>query len=333
MASGPASPANLPDTVLVTGGAGFIGSHLCEALLAGGYRVVCLDNFCDFYSPILKRANISGCLGKPEFELIEADILDKRALEEVFILHKPSLVIHLAAMAGVRPSLDDPELYARVNILGTLNLLEACAQHSINKFIFGSSSSVYGNNPKVPFSEEDRVDDPISPYAATKRSAELLCHTWHHLHGLSILCLRFFTVYGPRQRPDLAIRKFLELMSRGEPLPVYGDGSSSRDYTYITDTINGILGAVDYVSRHGCCETINLGNDHGVRLDEMISALEKASGLTARIEHLPMQSGDVIRTRADISRARDILGYAPATSFAEGVEKFWRWWQEQVNLM
>ncbi|MGC9361960.1 MAG: GDP-mannose 4,6-dehydratase [Candidatus Syntrophosphaera sp.] len=318
----------MPDTVLVTGGAGFIGSHLCEALLAGGCKVICLDNFCDFYSPALKRENTSGCLSKPGFELVEADILDKGAMEEIFSLNKPSLVVHLAAMAGVRPSLDDPDLYTRVNVLGTLNLLQMCAQHSVDKFIFGSSSSVYGNNPKVPFSEEDRVDDPISPYAATKRSAELLCHTWHHLHGLSILCLRFFTVYGPRQRPDLAIRKFLELMSRGEPLPVYGDGSSSRDYTYITDTIAGILGAVDYISRHSCFEIINLGNDHSVRLDEMISTLEKASGLTARLKRLPMQDGDVIRTRSDISKARAMLGYSPETSFEEGVAKFWRWWQE-----
>ncbi len=333
MASGPASPANLPDTVLVTGGAGFIGSHLCEALLAGGCKVICLDNFFDFYSPVLKRENISGCLGKPGFELIEADILDKPALEKVFTLHKPALVIHLAAMAGVRPSLEDPGLYARVNVLGTLNLLEACAQHSIHKFIFGSSSSVYGNNAKVPFAEKDRVDDPISPYAATKRSAELLCHTWHHLHGLSIICLRFFTVYGPRQRPDLAIRKFLELMSRGEALPTYGDGSSSRDYTYIKDTIEGILGAVNYLGRHSCFEIINLGNDQSVRLDEMISALEKASGLTGRQRRLPMQDGDVMRTRADISKARAMLGYSPETSFEEGVEKFWRWWQEQGYIL
>ncbi|MFO8144759.1 MAG: GDP-mannose 4,6-dehydratase [Candidatus Syntrophosphaera sp.] len=329
MASGPASPANSPDTVLVTGGAGFIGSHLCEALLEKDYKVICLDNFCDFYSPRIKRENIGDCLGKPGFELVEADIRDTEALERVFKAHKPELVIHLAALAGVRPSLADPELYAQVNILGTLNILQICARHSAKRFIFGSSSSVYGNNPQIPFFESDPVDNPISPYAATKKSAELLCHTWHHLHGLSILCLRFFTVYGPRQRPDLAIRKFLELMSRGEPLPVYGDGSSSRDYTYITDIIDGILGAIGYIRKHHGYEVINLGNDRGIRLDEMIATLEKASGLTARIERLPVQSGDVTRTRADITKARAMLGYSPDTSFGEGVAKFWRWWQGQ----
>ncbi|MBW6514805.1 MAG: SDR family NAD(P)-dependent oxidoreductase [Candidatus Syntrophosphaera sp.] len=329
MASGPASRVSWPDPILVTGGAGFIGSHLCEALLQKGSRVICLDNFCSFYAPLIKRANISACLENPSFTLVEADITDPQALESVFATHKPALVAHLAAMAGVRPSIADPELYARVNVLGTLNLLQLCARHGVDKFIFASSSSVYGNNPQIPFSESDRVDDPISPYAATKKAGELLCHTWHHLYGISMLCLRFFTVYGPRQRPDLAIHKFLGLMARGEMIPVFGDGSSSRDYTYVADTVNGILGALDYVQNHPCYEIINLGNDRGVRLDGMIAVLEEVTGMKARQEHLPPQEGDVLRTRADISKARRLLGYDPSTSFEQGIARFWEWWRTQ----
>lgn len=317
----------MPDTTLVTGGAGFIGSHLCEALLDQGHKVLCLDNFCSFYPPEIKRRNIQLCLNQPNFTLIEADITAPEALAKVFNTNHIDLVIHLAAMAGVRPSIQDPLLYTRVNILGTLNLLELCAAHQIDKFIFASSSSVYGNNPQVPFSESDPVDNPISPYATTKKAGELLCHTWHHLHRISMLCLRFFTVYGPRQRPDLAINKFTELLARGESLPVFGDGSSSRDYTYISDIVSGILGAVEYLQNHHCYEIINLGSDRGIRLNELISTLSSVSGLPARLEYQEMQPGDVLRTHADISKARQLLGYAPAVDFKTGISKFWEWWQ------
>lgn len=317
----------MPETILVTGGAGFIGSHLCEALLAQGHEVLCLDNFCSFYPPEIKRKNIQPCLEQPNFTLIEADITAPEALAKVFNTNHIDLVIHLAARAGVRPSIRDPLLYAQVNFLGTQNLLELCAAHRIGKFIFASSSSVYGNKSQVPFVESDPVDMPISPYAATKKAGELLCHTWHHLHRISMLCLRFFTVYGPRQRPDLAIHKFTELLARGKALPVYGDGSSSRDYTYISDIIGGILGAVEYARNHHCYEIINLGSDHGIRLDELIGTLERVSGLPARLERKEPQPGDVLRTHADISKARQLLGYAPAMDFQEGIRLFWQWWQ------
>lgn len=318
----------LPEPILVTGGAGFIGSHLCEALLREGCRVVCLDNFNSFYAPEAKRANLHACLSDPRFTLIEADIRDRDALSAAFSAQRPQAVVHLAAMAGVRPSLDDPELYAEVNVLGTLNLLQQCARSGIRNFVFASSSSVYGNNPKIPFAEDDPVDHPISPYAATKKAGELLCHTWHHLHGISIACLRFFTVYGPRQRPDLAIHKFARLLREGQPLPFYGDGSSSRDYTYIADTVSGILRALDFVTRNSCCEIINLGNDHGVALREMISALEKVSGIPARIDRQPMQPGDVLRTWADISKATKLLNYQPQTAYTQGIRAFWDWFAE-----
>lgn len=314
-----------PEPILVTGGAGFIGSHLCASLLQEGNRVICLDNFNSFYDPRLKRDNIRECLPHKNFSLVEADIRDTTALSEAFELHRPGLVIHLAAMAGVRPSIDNPGLYAEVNVLGTLNLLQQCAARGIGRFIFASSSSVYGNNEKIPFSEEDSVDHPISPYAATKKAGELLCYNWHHLFGISTACLRFFTVYGPRQRPDLAIRKFARLISRGEPIPVYGDGSTARDYTYIGDILGGIRGAIDLVSRGTVFEIINLGNDRTVTLSEMIRALELASGLRAKTDPQPMQPGDVERTWADIAKARKLLGYQPQTSFAEGIRLFWEW--------
>jgi len=312
---------------LVTGGAGFIGSHLCEALLRQGNQVLCLDNFCDFYSPSVKRSNISSCLSHPSFQLVEADITQEEQLEQLFHENDIGLVIHLAAMAGVRPSIVNPELYARVNVQGTVNLLQQCANRGIGKFIFASSSSVYGNNPKVPFSESDPVDHPISPYAATKKAGELFCHTWHHLYGISMLCLRFFTVYGPRQRPDLAIHKFLSLMERGEALPVFGDGSTSRDYTFIDDIIQGVLKAVDYIQHHHCYEIINLGNDHSVSLSQMISTLEAVSGKTAIQKQQSLPEGDVLRTHADLSKAKRLLGYHPTTSFIEGVKTFWDWWK------
>lgn len=320
----------MPELILVTGGAGFIGSHLCEALLRRGDRVVCLDNFCDFYSPEAKRRNLSSCLKDPAFTLVEADITDRAALEDVFDRFKFDLIIHLAARAGVRPSIEQPELYSSVNLDGTLNLLQLCARHGPRRFIFASSSSVYGANSKLPFAESDPVDSPISPYAATKKAGELLCHAWHHLHNISMLCLRFFTVYGPRQRPDLAIRMFADLMIRDECVPIFGDGSSSRDYTYITDIVAGILSAADLTRERLCYEVVNLGGDHGVPLLEMLRALEKVSGLQARIQYLPPQAGDIPHTRADISKAKALLGFAPRTSFEEGLQAFWNWLQDQI---
>lgn len=322
---------NEPDAILVTGGAGFIGSHLCEALLGRGYRVLCLDNFSPFYPPETKRRNISACLANPAFTLLEADITEsawENALGEI----QPQAVIHLAALAGVRSSIQDPVLCARVNIMGILNLLQFCARRKVAKFLFASSSSVYGNNPHVPFSENDPVDHPISPYAATKKAGELLCYAWHNLHGIDTLCLRFFTVYGPRQRPDLAIHKFAALLSRNEALPVFGEGSSSRDYTYIGDIIAGVLSALDYARKRQCYEIINLGNDRGVTLNAMISALAKISGITPSLDPQPMQSGDVLRTRADISKARIMLDFAPKTGFEEGMRLFWDWFKAENSL-
>lgn len=319
----------MADLVLVTGGAGFIGSHLCEALLARGEQVLCLDNFCDFYSPEQKRQNIAGLLSHPSFALLEADIRDREALANMFSRYPIGSVIHLAAMAGVRPSISDPGLYTQVNVQGTVNLLECCKTSGVQRFIFASSSSVYGNSSPVPFSECDPVNDPVSPYAATKKAGEMLCRAWHNLYGISMLCLRFFTVYGPRQRPDLAIRKFCSLMRAGKPLPVYGDGSSSRDYTYVSDIVAGILKALD-LARRGCrYEVINLGNDRGITLAEMIGTLEKVTGLSAQREQLPFQDGDVMHTRADISTARALLGYEPQVAFEDGLARFWEWMREQ----
>jgi UDP-glucuronate 4-epimerase len=319
----------MADNVLVTGGAGFIGSHFCEALLAHGEKVLCLDNFCHFYSPESKRQNIAELMTNPAFELLEADIRDYDDLDSIFSNHSIDTVIHLAAMAGVRPSIQDPGLYTSVNVAGTMNLLEACTAHAVQRFIFASSSSVYGNSSPVPFSEADPVNDPISPYAATKKSGEMLCRAWHNLYGMSILCLRFFTVYGPRQRPDLAIRKFTSLMLAGKPIPVYGDGSSSRDYTYIDDTVAGILKALEYARTGSHYDVINLGNDRGITLTQMISALEKVSGITARRELHDFQEGDVMHTRADISKAGSLLGYEPQVAFEEGLARFWEWMREQ----
>ncbi|HOZ00494.1 MAG TPA: GDP-mannose 4,6-dehydratase [Candidatus Syntrophosphaera sp.] len=321
-----------PEQILVTGGAGFIGSHLCEALLGKGYEVVCLDNFYPSYEPSIKKRNIAQCGLNPRFTLVRADICDSDELREKLAKFTFAAVIHLAALAGVRPSVLEPERYARVNVLGTLNLLQYCEFNHISRFIFASSSSIYGNDPHIPFSESDPVDNPISPYAATKKAGELLCHTWHNLHKISVLCLRFFTVYGPRQRPDLAIHKFAAIMARNGLLPIYGDGSSSRDYTYIDDLIDGVLAALDYVREHFCFEIVNLGNDRSVSLNEMLATLEKVTGLTARRETKRVQEGDVLHTRADISKARQLLNYAPQTGFEEGVGEFWEWWQEENRI-
>lgn len=310
--------------ILITGSAGFIGSHLAEALV-DDHKIIGLDNFCDFYDPQIKWQNINKLQKSRNFQIIQADIRDQKQLEEVFRLNKIDLVIHLAAMAGVRPSIADPQLYTEVNINGTVNLLEASKKNGVKNFIFASSSSVYGNNKKVPFAESDPVDFPISPYASTKKAGELICHTYHHLEKISMALLRFFTVYGPRQRPDLAIHKFARKILSNETIPVFGDGSTQRDYTYIDDIIDGILRSIDFVN-NGCkYEIFNLGESQTISLSKMIRTIENALEMKAEKKILPLQPGDVKRTYADISKSKKILGYDPQVDFKTGIEKFVHW--------
>jgi UDP-glucuronate 4-epimerase len=315
--------------VLVTGGAGFIGSHLCQRLLREGYEVVCLDNFDAYYDPAIKRRNleeIRASGGEKGFQLVEGDIRDKGLLEDLFRRSSVDLVIHLAARAGVRPSIEQPLLYEEVNIAGTLNLLEACRQLGVRDLIFGSSSSVYGKNRKIPFAEDDQLEAMISPYAVTKRTGELFCYAYHHLYGLNIFCLRFFTVYGPRQRPEMAIHKFARLIHDEERIPLYGDGTSRRDYTYIDDIIEGIIGAVRHLRGY---DIFNLGESQTTPLRELISLIETALGKKAAIEELPEQPGDVPITYADITKARRLLGYDPNVGIEEGVERFVHWFLDK----
>jgi UDP-glucuronate 4-epimerase len=310
--------------ILVTGGAGFIGSHLVERLLAeNSWRVTVVDDFNDFYAPAIKRANVAPHLERADYELVEADIRDRAALERVFARARFDCVVHLAARAGVRPSLTEPFLYTETNITGTLNLLEAARRTGVRQFVFGSSSSVYGINAKVPFAEDDPIRQTISPYAATKAAGEMLCHTYAHLHDLRCVALRFFTVYGARQRPDLAIHKFAKLISEGKPIPVFGDGTTRRDYTYIEDIIAGVRASIDYTASD--YEAINLGESRTVELRELISLLERELGRPAVIERQPMQPGDVPQTYADISKARRLLGYNPQTQIEEGIRRFVQW--------
>jgi UDP-glucuronate 4-epimerase len=269
-----------------------------------------MDNFCDFYDPAIKRRRAAMLAERDEFTLIEGDIRDRAAVDAAFAEAKPDGVIHIAAMAGVRPSIENPKLYTEVNLDGTVNLLEAAAGAGVKRFVFASSSSVYGNNDKVPFAEDDPVDYPISPYAATKRAGELICHTYHHLHGMAIACLRFFTVFGPRQRPDLAIGKFLRLVAAGQPIPVFGDGSTSRDYTYIDDIVTGIVASYERIEQHGY-RIWNLGGSDPVTLSELIAAIEKVTGKAANIDRRPTQPGDVERTYADLTRAKAELDFKP----------------------
>jgi UDP-glucuronate 4-epimerase len=313
--------------ILVTGGAGFIGSHLCERLIAEGCKVVCLDNFNPFYSPEVKRQNLSAIITHPSFSLVVGDIRNPNDLDKCFNGKNIDLVIHLAAMAGVRPSIENPLLYADVNITGTLQVLLACKRHNIRKLLFASSSSVYGNKEGGSFKETDSVDKPISPYAATKRAGELICFNQSRLMDISVVCLRFFTVFGPRQRPDLAIHKFTRLLYEEKSIPVYGDGSTSRDYTYIDDTIGGIQKAVDYVNTHTGFEIFNLGESQTVKLADMITELEKASGSKAIMDIQPLQPGDVNYTCADIEKSRKILGYNPVWSFEKGIRSFIDWYE------
>ncbi len=319
-------------TILITGGAGFIGSHLVDRLLSeGDWQVAVVDDFNEFYDPAIKRANLSHHAQNPNFRLFAADIRDQPALERVFneVFAKNGefqCIVHLAARAGVRPSLEEPLLYVETNINGTMNLLELAREHGIRQFVFGSSSSVYGTNAKVPFSEDDPIRQPISPYAATKGAGELLCHTYSHLYDLRCVCLRFFTVYGPRQRPDLAIHKFARLISEGQPIPVFGDGATRRDYTFIDDIIAGVRAAIDYTSSN--YEVVNLGESRTVELRELISLLESELGATARIDRQPLQPGDVPQTYADITKAQRLLGYNPQTQIEEGLKKFVQWFRQ-----
>jgi UDP-glucuronate 4-epimerase len=311
--------------ILVTGAAGFIGSHLCEALVGRGDEVIGLDNLDEFYDPAVKRRNLVALSGNEAFQFVQGDIRD-RTLVEGLLARGIEVVMHLAARAGVRPSIEQPLLYQDVNINGTMVLLEACRELGVKRFIFSSSSSVYGNNEKVPFSESDNVDFPISPYAATKKAGELICHCYHHLYDLDVTCLRFFTVYGPRQRPDLAVHKFARLIEAGRPIPVFGDGTMMRDFTYIDDIIDGVVRAIDRCKGY---RIYNLGESQPVALADLITMLEEALGKKAIIERMPLQPGDVNRTFADVSLAGRDLGYRPVTPFRLGLQKFVDWLREE----
>jgi len=308
--------------ILITGAAGFIGSHLSERLLQEGSRIICLDNLDTFYDPQMKRENLKPLLANNNFTMIEGDIRDLKLLTDIFEGNRIDIIVHIAARAGVRPSIKEPLLYYDVNVRGTTNLLEMAKNYHVKKFIFASSSSVYGENKKVPFSEDDNVDFPISPYAATKKAGELISFTYHHLYGIPVNCLRFFTVYGPRQRPEMAIHKFTRLIYEGKSIPVYGDGTSRRDYTYIDDLISGITASVNTELGY---EIINLGESKTVKLTELISLIEENLQKKAIIEWLPDQPGDVPVTFADIGKARRLLGYAPCIDIKEGAGRFVEW--------
>ncbi len=310
--------------ILVTGGAGFIGSHICEKLLSKGQAVICLDNFNDFYSPEIKKKNIEGLMEKSGFSLYRKDILEEQGLREIFKKHKLDLVIHLAARAGVRPSINNAALYEEVNVKGTINLLDCCREYGVGKFVFASSSSVYGGNKKIPFCETDNVDRPVSPYAATKKAGELICHTYNHLFGISIFCYRFFTVYGPRQRPEMAIYKFTESLLEDRPIEVYGDGNSSRDYTYIDDIIDVVVDNLETIKGY---EIFNLGNSRPVKLLDLIRLLEDTTGKNAVIEFTDFKEGDVEMTFADILKADKMLKYNPKITIEEGLSRFVEWYK------
>ncbi len=340
-------------TYLVTGGAGFIGSHLVGKLLKDGNRVINVDNFNEFYDYNIKVKNVLDSTGKIQqnneeeikveelqdlkklvdsesYTLEVVDITNMEILEEVFQKNKIDMVVHLAAMAGVRPSIEKPLLYEKVNVKGTMNILELMNKYNIKKFVCASSSSVYGNNEKVPFSEKDNVDRAISPYAATKKSCEVIGHSYHHLHKTDMIMLRFFTVYGPRQRPDLAIHKFTKAIIEEKEIPFYGDGTTQRDYTYIDDIIDGVLKSIIYLEKNeNIYEIINLGESETISLKRMVETLEEEIGKKAVLKMLPMQPGDVNRTFADISKAKELIGYNPKTKFEEGIQKFINWYRNK----
>jgi len=319
----------------VTGAAGFIGSHVVERLLDRGDTVLGLDNFDPFYSPQEKRGNLARASASPRFRLIEVDLADGTKLRSALdgYPHPLDAWVHLAAKAGVRPSIEDPVGYARANVLGTQGLLVEAQRHGVARFVFASSSSVYGNSAAVPFNEQDTAVAPVSPYAATKRAGELLCTAHHHLHGGSMLCLRFFTVYGPRQRPDLAIRKFATLMTAGKAIPFFGEGASERDYTWIDDIVDGVVAAVDRTARAPQeFEIVNLGGNRATSLLRLVQLLSDALEVRPTFERLPRQPGDVDRTWADVSKAQRLLGYQPMVPIEEGIQRFAAWFKTTVGV-
>ena len=313
----------------MTGGAGFIGSHLVDSLLRENRQIVVVDNFNDFYAPEIKRANLAANFSDPNFKLYETDIRRRESLREIFAENKFDAIVHLAARAGVRPSLENPTEYLETNVNGTLNLLECAKDFGVRQFVFGSSSSVYGINAKVPFAEDDKISQPISPYAATKAAGELLCHTYSHLYDIRAVCLRFFTVYGARQRPDLAIHKFSRRILENKPIEVFGDGTTRRDYTYIDDVISGVRAAIDYDKSD--YEIFNLGESETTELSKLIELLETNLNKKAVIERREMQAGDVPVTFADISKARRMLGYNPQTKIEDGIPKFTAWLKSKLG--
>ncbi|NIA12719.1 MAG: NAD-dependent epimerase/dehydratase family protein [Nitrospiraceae bacterium] len=312
--------------VLITGAAGFIGSHLADRLLARGDAVIGFDNFNDYYDPAIKRANIAGALKHEHCVLYEGDLCDEARVREVFERERPDVAVHLGARAGVRPSLKDPNLYHRVNVIGSQHILDACRDFQPSHLVFASSSSVYGGCTETPFREDNPVQRPISPYAATKRMNELQAHVYSHIYGVKVAMLRFFTVYGPRQRPDMAIHKFTRLIANGEPIPMFGDGSTQRDYTYVDDIMDGVIRCVDRPFQY---EIFNLGEHHTTSLRELIDLVAKHVGKPARIEQQSLQPGDVTITYADIAHARELLGYNPQFDMDEGIRRFVAWYRER----
>ena len=315
-------------TILITGGAGFIGSNLADSLLKQGNSVIAIDNFDPFYDRAIKERNIEEALKNPNYTLIEADIRSENEMRKIFGTHMPDVVVHLAAKAGVRPSIKNPKEYFDVNVMGTLNLLEIMKELGLFNMVFASSSSVYGNNKKTPFAEADRVDSPISPYAASKVAGELACRTMHSLYGFNITFLRFFTVYGPRQRPDLAIHKFTDLIIKKMPIPVFGAGDSARDYTFVSDIVDGVTAALNNLNGF---DIINLGESKTITLSELISSLERHIGTEAIIDRQGKQTGDVDITFADISKAKKMLGYNPAYTKEEGIAEFVSWKKQELK--
>lgn len=319
-----------PLRILITGGAGFIGSHFSERMIARGHAVTALDNFNDYYDPEVKRRNVRALTerGGDAYRLVEGDILDTAAVGAIFAEHRIDAVVHLAARAGVRPSIQEPALYQRVNVEGTANLLEAAVKHGTGRFLFASSSSVYGANAKVPFAESDAVDGPLSPYASSKRAGELLAYTYHALYGLPVHCLRFFTVYGPRQRPDMAIHKFTRLIDEGREIPLFGDGTSRRDYTFYSDIMDGMEKSLDRCRGYAI---YNLGESSTIELRDLIRLIEESLGRKANIKRLPDQPGDVPVTFADVSKAVRDLDYAPKTPIEDGIRAFVDWYRQTTG--
>ena len=320
-------------TFFITGVAGFIGSTLATRLLKEGNRVVGIDNFCDFYNPQIKENNIKELVRNANFKLYRNDIRDKNTIQSIFEENKIDVVMHLAAMAGVRPSIEDPVLYQEVNCMGTQNILEEMKAHDIKNLVMASSSSVYGNCKEVPFKEDMVVDYAISPYAATKKANEVMTHVYHKLFNMNVIMLRFFTVYGPKQRPDLAINKFTRLMLEDKEIPMYGDGTTSRDYTYVEDIVDGIIKSCEYtINNENVYEILNLGNSSPVSLKEMINTIGRVLGKESKIKQLPMQPGDVDRTYADVSKAKRLIGYEPRVSFEQGIKNFVEWYKDNKEM-